>query len=240
MDFKILRIMAMKFTKILLIILSVYVSSANAVSVTLNGDNFDVTYDDALLGLYGTPQISNNVLFFTPTNFSSTSQNGEGISITNSTINLTLQPKNGYGFSSFNYEERGDYLLLGNETTVRLAGQIRVRHVDDVLAESNGFFEPFESLQEQGNHNWSATSFIDGATGDWVPGESAVILTIENILLASTESLGELAFIEKKFVAAEIELVPVPLPGTFVLLLSSILSLGAGSTLAKRRKHSVS
>ena len=42
------------------------VSGAQAASVTLSGSFFDLTYDDALTGLFGTPVLIGNTITWAP------------------------------------------------------------------------------------------------------------------------------------------------------------------------------
>jgi hypothetical protein len=227
----------MKLLKLLFLVIYLVVPSAHAALVTLSTTDFDLTYDDTMLGRFGPPQLSNNVIFFTPIDFSTASANGQGVTFTNSTINLMLQPRPGFTFASITYEERGDYYLSGEGASVEVTGQIRVRNMDDVLSESTAFISSEETLDQQGINNWTASAFIDGTTGDWQPSASGIILTIQNLLIARTESLGELAFIEKKFLGGsfDIQSTTVPLPGAFILMLSAI---GCGGLLLRSKARS--
>ncbi len=207
-------------------------NTAQADIVTIDGSlfnsDFDVTYDDELVGLFGTPILSNNVIAFLPSEFSATSTDGSGLGFTNSTIQLTLTPNSDSIFSEFSLVERGDYILTGDNASVQLNGQIRARNISDVLNESVSNITADAPLTTPGLNNWQATAFIDAATGDWQPTDSAVLLTIENILIASTQDYGELAFIEKKFAASpiELEVTVVPVPGALVLLASGLALFG--------------
>ena len=55
------------------------VSSAQAATVKLDGVAFDIYYDDTALDLFGTPTLSGDVLYFTPTSFKAESLNGAGV-----------------------------------------------------------------------------------------------------------------------------------------------------------------
>ncbi len=226
---------AMKSTALFLTAALLFTTQMNAALVTISSNAFDLTYDDETIGLFGTPQISGNTVFFTPHEFSTTSLDGNGTGFVNSTLHMTLQPKPSVTFTSFSYVERGDYILEGEGASVNVSGQIRVRSVNDVLSESSSFMTTDAPLDQQGLNNWEAEATIDGSTGDWKPDGSGVILTLENILTARTDCHSEIAFIEKKFIGFDIgtSATVVPLPSAFVFLMSSLF---CGGFLLRKKK----
>lgn len=96
---------------------------ANASLVTVSGTNVDFTYDDSLLGLYDTPTISDDNLFFSPTQFRSVSLNGVGMSSTSATTFIDIHAHDGYSFGSVALTEFGDYKLLGRNSFVKNSGE---------------------------------------------------------------------------------------------------------------------
>ncbi len=216
-----------KFLSHSALLLLLFSSQCFSARVTIDGSlynsDFDLTYEDTDTGLFGVPSLSNNVIFFTPTGFSATSSNGAGAGFINSAIHLTLTPHEGRGFDAFELTERGDYILEGSGAGVKVYGQIRARSIDNVLAESSVFVRTPEPLNQQGINNWEAGALIDENAGDWLPSNTGVIFSIENILYAKTKYLNELAFIEKKFTAVDVKV--VPLPAALPLLLSGLLLL---------------
>lgn len=211
-------------------------AGANAELVTLNADSFDVTYDSENVGLFGTPQVSGNSLSFNPVNFSVLS-NTQTVNLTNSTVNLIITPHAKSAISAINFEERGDYYLRGETAFVEVAGQLRIRNMDDVFAESTASITSTQAMDQQGRHDWTATAMLDASTGNWKPAATSVMLTIENLLIAGAAP-GQLAFLEKKFVGGllDIQTVSTPLPSALILLLSA---LGCGGFFTRKGNASM-
>ena len=55
--------------------------AAQAATVTVTGERFDLVYDDSLVGLFGTPTLSGTSLFFTPAAFKTQTLNGTGLDL---------------------------------------------------------------------------------------------------------------------------------------------------------------
>jgi len=217
------------------------VGTAHSALVTLSGTNFDLQYDDTLLGLFGAPTLVGNTFFFTPTNFRAESLNGQGSVSTNSTVSgITLIAKNNYQFTSFALSEFGDYLLDGVGSSVSVHGQLRAFNLANPVftqTSNNLVVNPLTplALNDGVNHDWQASALIDGTTGVTSgqqnviqSGASNVGLTIENRLRAFTQPGGtgvQQAFIEKKFAGTGVTVTvnPVPLPPSFALLASGLL-----------------
>lgn len=224
---------------------------AQAALVTLSGSNFDLVYDDALLGLFGAPTLVGDTFFFTPVNFRAESLNGAGAVTTNSTISgLTLIAKNNYVFGSFLLAEFGDYQLIGGGSTVSVAGQLRAFDIANPIftqTTSNLAVNPLTplNLNDGINHDWQASASITGST-PVIPGQTNVIasgatsvgLTLENRLTAYTDPSGiglQQAFIEKKFAGTGITVTvsPVPVPPALGLLVAGLAGL---SWVGRRRR----
>jgi hypothetical protein len=211
-------------------LLSTAASAASAATILLTGTNFDVQYDDALTGLYGTPTISGNVIFFTPTTFKAESLNGIGIDTQNGTVNLTIIPKNGFVLGTLNLKEQGDYLLRGANSYVDVDGQTRARTITNPLMDTVApiLLTAPMTLRDGNNHNWEATSSLN-LTNLGIQPNQTVIYTIENLLEAYTESsdIGpKRAFIEKKFSGFSVTVSPVPEPGAVISLLAGLGIIG--------------
>ncbi|MGA9163896.1 MAG: FxDxF family PEP-CTERM protein [Thiobacillus sp.] len=220
--------------------LSATLLSCNALAVvqTLVGTNVTYVFDDALMGLYGTPILSGDSLVFTPINFKAQSTNGQGIVQTSSTINVQVYTNANYNFSAFNLTELGDYSLIGSDAQVAVGGQIRMFDLTNPPPPAaNQLTDPITvtapltvttSLANYQTTNWQANAAIAVPT-NWGNG---VNLTIENILLASTTQLGSAAFVEKKFVGNSVILTPVPEAETYAMMLAG---LGLVGFMARRR-----
>ena len=137
---------------------------------TITGANFDLVYDDTKLGLFGTPSVAGNNIFFTPNNFKAESLNGAGIVTNNSTINgMQLIAKNGFRFGSIDLAEFGDYLMRDAESFVSVSGQLRAFDGANFAAtntSSSLIVSPSTPLNiiDGMNHDWTATASITNAT----------------------------------------------------------------------------
>lgn len=213
---------------------------AHSALVTLPGANFDVVYDSSLLGLFGTPALSGNVLFFTPPAFSATSLNGAGTQIQTSTINIDLVGKNGFRFGGLSLVERGDYRLDGAGSSVSVQGQLAAFDLADPFGSYN-----FSFVQASGS---TPLNLNDGTLKPWLAGATLDIsrdpladsgvrrVTIQNVLSATTVpgTNPSAAFVQKKLTGTSVslEITPVPEPSSFVLLAAGLLL--AGSVVRRR------
>src|ERR1035437_5709972 len=100
---------AFKVSLLALALLSAHVQAAE---YRLDGATFDIVFDDASFGLFGTPMLSGSTLFFTPSTFSAKSTN-EQWTIANSSISFWLEADAGHHLETASLTERGDYGLLG-------------------------------------------------------------------------------------------------------------------------------
>jgi hypothetical protein len=230
-------------------------SNAAIVLVSDIGSSFDLRYDDASLGLFGSPTLINNVVSFTPTSFVASVAGQNQSFIRNSTVNFQLVAKQDQDFSNFSLLERGDFFLDGTNSRVRAQGQIRVFSV------ANPTFSEVTSSIISSVTNGSApgtlltalpSSYNNGVTYNWAGVASVaatqelasaqiVNITIENILRASTgaqlasETFSPDAFIEKKFSGPPVSLfvTAVPEPSEWIMLLCGLFAIGL---VARRRR----
>jgi len=220
----------------LFLLVQVFPGSALAMPVTYAGSTVDFSFDDALLGLFGTPTVSGNTLFFTPTGFSAKSLNGEGFAFANETMNIRVSAHDGFRFSEVDLAERGDYLLLGTGSTAEVAGQIRVFDVAHPASELTSNILAGSPLNQPGvpTNNWTADANTDLSA--WTSARQ-INITIENILLASTTAQASVGFVEKKFAGLSIStapLSPVPEAESWAMMLAG-LGLVGWSTIRRRQ-----
>lgn len=209
--------------------------AAIAAPVTLAGGTVDFSFDDAMLGLFGSAAVSGDTLYFTPTAFDVQSLNGNGFALSNETVNVRISAHSGYEFKSLDLVERGDYLLLGSGGMVDVGGQLRVFDVTNPLSDITASIAAGGALTAVGlpTHNWSATAAANVSTLD----AREIKVTVENLLLAYTTSPGSLAFIEKKFAGLTVDTVAVtsvPEAETWTMMLAG---LGLVGFLAGRRRR---
>lgn len=208
-----------------------------ASSVTLTGTHFDVTYDNAALGLFGAPvSLVDDQLYFFPTTF--VAQTDLGIKVSNSTIALKITAKDGFQLSSFGLEEGGDYFYFGSGAAgshvgVSASGQLRVTPLPGITSAN-----PLSSSSFSANaaydfttSNWNASAWA------WAPaGTTVANVSIQNILAAYAQRDPDgYAFIEKKDAVLSIGVTAVPEPETWAMLLSGLALVGF---LARRRSDS--
>lgn len=219
--------------------LGLLASSASAALVTLTGDNIDVVYDDsqASLAAYGAPTLAGDLLTFSPSNFkaistSSTVGSGGLVAIAAHTFNLKIVPHAGFFLDTIAMTEGGDYLVWGAGSFVNVGGQTRLFDtaqlppgvIQAITPAGLGTVSAPPSLVTS---NWTASSNID-VSGSSQAGGAEYSYTIQNILGAfagpptdaSTPTLG---LIEKKFVAVDIDVTPIPEPEVWAMML-----IGAG------------
>jgi hypothetical protein len=225
---------------LVLIFGSLFVMASQAAPMTLSGSNFDIIYDDSLAGLFNSPTLVGDTVFFTPVDFKAESLNGAGFNTANSTINLKIIPKNGLTVESLNLVERGDYKLRGANSFVNVGGQTRVFDLASPLMEEFSAIATVSDLtiKDGVTHGWQSDSLINLSGAAWQARD--LNYTIENLLEAYTESTDvgpKLAFIEKKFAGSSISLVvtTVPEADTYAMLLAGF---GVLSLVARRKSRS--
>lgn len=237
--------MKMQSLAIVAALSALLVAPAQAATFTLVGTNFDLTYDDTKLGLFGAPVLVGDTIQFTLATFAAEAPAAGGAASRNSTISgMVLTAKGDFRFGAFDLAEFGDYTLSGAGSLVRVQGQLRAFDIADSLdtqTTNSLVVNPLTplTLADGINHDWTATARIDASTVP-VPGPGgavnvilsnpdAVGLTIENRLTAFTDPATtgfRQAFIEKKFAGVELRVSPVPAPPALWTFGAGILALG--------------
>jgi hypothetical protein len=209
---------------------------AQAASVTLSGSFFDVTYDDALTGLFGTPTLVGGTISWAPSGSPgfTASSFGDGIKVTNSTFALTVTAKDNYLINGASLWESGDYFFFGTGSGVSASGQLRGRSLDTASSTiavdsiAAGTFTPNADL-DFSTTDWTGTALVtlDAAS-------KSATFTIQNILAAYNPpgSFPTAAFIEKKNVDLAIAVSAVPEAETYLMMLAGLGMIGL---MARRR-----
>jgi hypothetical protein len=190
----------------------------HAAIVTLPGSQFDLRYDDGLVGLFGAPSLAGGTVFFTPSAFVATSTNGIGLVTRSSTVTFELLAHDGSSFASVAVGESGDYRLAGAGSTVGVSGVLTLSDASN--STSSDLAASFDATE------WNASAVLDSGAAPWAPGARSITVSLQNILSAVTPAgIGGLqeAFIEKKFAGVALEVKTVPTPGTLPL---AALALG--------------
>ncbi|MEW6119365.1 MAG: PEP-CTERM sorting domain-containing protein [Pseudomonadota bacterium] len=223
-------------------------AQAQAVPVTLAGTTVSFTFDDALAGLFGTPSVSGDALFFTPTNFKAISSSGAGFVSASQTFNVAVTANAGYQIAGASLTENGDYYNINTNFAgfegVAVGGQLRLVDLDAPFTPAVvGAISATAPLTATttfpsgfATSNWTATAAAAVPLG-WGGADgiaTAVNVTIENILIASSLNAASAAFIEKKFAGLEIVTTPVPEPETYAFFLAG---LGLVAALVRRRAN---
>ena len=230
------RKMTFKFKPLAAVfLLAIAAAQANAANVTLDGGNFTISYDTAVVGLFGTPELVGSTLVFAPGGAPGfAAQSDSGVKFTNSTFSFMITADPGYKLSSFNLFEGGDYYLIGDSSRVSVGGQLRVKPVGEaVMTAAIAPSMPLTthtSFEQFATTDWDATASINPTMA-----LSSAVVSIENLLGARARLVEDgYAFIQKKNVELGFVLTPIPEPASYAMLLAGLGMLGL---VARRRSR---
>ncbi|WP_206609544.1 VPLPA-CTERM sorting domain-containing protein [Thiohalobacter thiocyanaticus] len=215
----------MKFSPISLPVLAALVlvcPVSQAAMITKHGTDVSFTFDDSTL--FGDGTVVGSSIFFTPENILAESYDGAGIDAATDTLNLIVESTNSaFIMDTFGLEEQGDYRLRGAPSA-----DVDASAYFNIISHTTmcGLFAcSSDSIWSAGPlgdtsgalTNWSLGGLIDlNNTSDW-GADTKVTVTLQNNLLASTTTSGDIAFIQKKegtlgimVNQAPVEAVPVP------------------------------
>ena len=218
------------------LLLALAATQANAANVTLDGGNFTISYDTAVVGLFGAPTLVGSSLVFAPggsPGFSAQSDNG--IKVTNSTFSFVVTADTGYSLSGFNLFEGGDYQLIGDSSRVSVGGQLRVKPVGGaVLSAAIASSMPLTThttFEDFVTTDWSASASVIPTTG-----LNSAVVSIENLLGARARLVEDgYAFIEKKNVELGFTVTAIPEPESYAMLLAGLGMMGFVAGRSRRR-----
>jgi len=210
-------------------------SSAGAASQTLTTTAFDISFDESVIGLFGTPTLLGDTLFFAPGGAPGfTAQTGDGIDVTNSTFAFTITAHPGFVLDSFTLVEEGDYFYFGDAAGVAVSGQLRLNPLapggptlSSGLAATS--FTANAALDFD-TRPWSTTASI--ATDPLSVGQ----LSMQNILAAHADGDMSYAFIEKNNVELTVGVSAVPEPQTYAMMLAGLGMLGFAAGRPRRTR----
>jgi hypothetical protein len=200
------------------------------------------TYDDALLGLYGgsEPLVVGNSLIFQPTNFTAESLNGAGADTANQTLIIDVMATTpGFDITSVIMAEQGDYIRSGIDASVAASMRLGVTSATTgcgLFPCNDSTITNIGGLGDTGGATvgWSGSATVDLAdTAGW-GSDSAVQVSFQNNLSATTLSNGETASIQKKLGGVGLYVNQVPVPAAVWLFGSGLIGL-VGVARRKRR-----
>jgi len=202
-----------------------------AAVVTVYGDDLSFTYDDSTM--YGAANVVGNNIFFLPTTFTASASDG-GSQMTSETLEILVEVTTvGYDLSSFGLFEEGDYQLNGAGASASATGSFAVASNTSVNSDST--LLDAGALNVQGAlTDWEINALIDlGDTPAW-GSDTSVTITLQNDLSASTSTVGETAFVEKKIGAVGVIANPVPVPAAAWLFGSALVGMAGLRRKLKR------
>ena len=222
-----MRLSRLKFTA-LAVLLGTSLQ-VHATSVTLFGTDVKFTFDNA--SLFGSANVVGNSLFFLPTNFKAESLNGAGTVTASDTLIIDVVATTpGYDLTSFSMLEQGDYSRNGIDASVAASGRLGVTSTTKTCGlfacGDAGLFN-VASLGDTGGltQAWSGGTSVDLANTTGWNTDTAVQISFQNNLSATTLNNGEQAFIQKKSGAIGLVVNPVPVPAAVWLFASGLLGL---------------
>lgn len=219
---------------------------AGAGEVALTGTTVCFVYDPANIdSIFGTPTVSGDNIFVTPTSFKATSNDGAGTvqAFGTGTIQVIAQP--GYVLDNIDVGEIGDYRMqqgTNGNPSVDVDGWLRVfdwfdpNPVGGTQETTNLTISGDLTIADGNNHDWTGAGGFNLTTPLW-DNRDHVGLTLQNTLTAFSTVFGDQAMIQKKAVGSEItvsiDTSPIPVPAAVWLFGSGLLGLIG---VARRKK----
>lgn len=180
---------------------------------------------------YGTPSVSGDTIFVTPTDFFALSENTDGSVTTTGTGTIQIIAKPGYILDGVNFGEAGDYRMSTGATSVDVDPYLRLFEWGGLpgVGTAEELFVPVTgdlTIKDNNLHSWSAVGGFDLTTPTW-DGINRVGLTLQNTLNAVSLTAGESALIQKKAIGSSVDVStsPVPVPAALWLFGSGLLGL---------------
>jgi hypothetical protein len=188
-------------------------ASSHATLITSTGTNVQFTYDDMLLGLFGTPTVSGNSLIFAPSNFTALQDGYIGGALTESSFEVKIDALDGHHLGALALNETGTYIREGVNAGVSETGVLNAVSLDNASSTYVSNIQPTAPFSETAFDSPSSI-WTAKANFDLLPGTSSLLVNIDNILRAkifSGADGSETAYIGQNFASLSVTAVPLPM-----------------------------
>jgi hypothetical protein len=187
-------------------------ASSHATLITSTGTNVQFTYDDMLLGLFGTPTVSGNSLVFAPSNFTALQDGYIGGALTQSNFVVKIDALSGHYLGALALNETGTYIREGANAGVSETGSLNAINLDNASSTYVSNILPTtplsETMFESPSSIWTAK-----ANFNLLPDTTSLLVNIDSILRAkifSGSDGSETAYIGQNFASLSVTAVPLP------------------------------
>lgn len=203
---------------------------AHAGLVTLNGSTVSFTYDDALLGLYGTASVVGDSFNLTHSNLFVQANDLSTFGSADASLLLHVSTLNGSSMNEINTTQSGGYVNPGVDNYVSAGADVLLYDTNNALNESGYFVEPAASLAGQYSSlpiNWTAYGFADVSSF----ASSSFDVDLYSYLVAVSGGVGDQVSVLMSQVVIGVTTAPapvvqpVPLPGATWLFLAGLMGV---------------
>lgn len=219
---------------------------SHATALTSCGPNICYQYDDAqaAVSLYGSPTLIGDSMRFLPSVFRVESSNTTGLAFTatgnaNFIFDQVWAITPGFEIGSVQVTEAGDYSISGDSAgnPDAVNASLTTKVTDNASSESVSDTVNFSaSGNTSGATLWSLQGNALNPADVFSASAQNIGISIQNVLNATTDEFGGLAWIQKKFVVTVGTVVaptPVPEPAGLALMM---LGIGMAGGAAVRRR----
>lgn len=197
-----MQVTKQKFSALaLMLALSTGPQFASAATVTLTGDTVAYEYDDAVnaaaIALLGTPTISGDVIRFLPPDLRAESVDGSGIDSVSAEFTFDrIYALGNAEIGGIEVTEFGDYEIInGGNASAEL--KVAITNNSNTAEMIEDTVDISASGDSGGLQEWTLISTLNPADG-FLSSADDVSMTFRNTLTASTDSSGQISYVQKK------------------------------------------